>query len=629
MTSADEFNNVQSVAIVASTNGTNNTISVSVGTESFGDAVTIISGTANANKTYTFTGNATGKISIKLNDANKSVYVKSISITYVDGPELNKPEIAFPESSYTMNFGTELTVTATTNSDGKITYTSSDPEVAAVDAETGMVTAKKEGTVTITAEVEETETYAAASATCELMVVDPRTAPEFSFAEELYTVKLGQPVQIKATTNSTGIVTYASNNEAVAEIDAEGNITAKAEGEATITATIAGTNEFKPATATCLIKVVDPNKPAAVVTPMLFKEVTSTAQLIEGGQYIIVCKEDSVAMTAISSGKGESVAVTIEEDGSIKTISDDVVVYTISTDFVSNKGYFNLINVKDQKLGISSGTGTNITNETSTYDPAIEWMLNSNGRIVCKENTDGKRALLYSSSVKKFGHYAVSNIDKGYAVAQLYRLEATATINEKIGYTTYYTDEKYQLPEGLTAYAISEAQEAGAVVMTPAYEAGADVPANTALLLGGEAGTYGLPVLNKEVEAYGGENLLEGRRNADNVTNSTREDVLYYKLTLLNGENPGFYWGAADGAAFVMKSATTAYLAVSKSVAAANGFRLIMGEGDTTGIGSATTEAAAQNAAIYTLSGVRVNAANTAGLPKGIYIVNGKKLLVK
>ncbi len=229
----------------------------------------------------------------------------------------------------------------------------------------------------------------------------------------------------------------------------------------------------------------------------------------------------------------------------------------------------------------------------------------------------------------QFGHYANSNIGGNYAIVQLYRLEATATINEKIGYTTYYTDEKYQLPEGLTAYAVSEAQEAGAVVMTPAYEAGADVPANTALLLGGEAGTYGLPVLNKEVEAYGGENLLEGRRNADNVTNSAREDVLYYKLTLLNGENPGFYWGAADGAAFVMKSATTAYLAVPKSVAAANGFRLIMGEGDTTGIGSVTTEAAAQNAAIYTLSGVRVNAANTAGLPKGIYIVNGKTLLVK
>jgi len=541
LTSADEFNNVQSVAIVASTNGTNNTISVSVGTESFGDAVTIISGIANANKTYTFTGNATGKISIKLNDADKSVYVKSISITYVDGPELNKPEIAFPESSYTMNFGTELTVTATTNSDGKITYTSNDPEVAAVDAETGMVTAKKEGTVTITAEVEETETYAAASATCEL-------------------------------------------------------------------------------------KVVDPNKPAAVVTPMLFKEVTSTAQLIEGGQYIVVCKEKNVAMTTVSK-KGASVDVTVEEDGSIVTVPSSVVIYTMSNKNTTGD-YFNLINGDGKYLGI--GSSTNLATLTDSYDAKAQWKLDGNNGIACKSNvesTDTKRSILYKGT--QFGHYANSNIGGDYAIVQLYRLEATATINEKIGYTTYYTDEKYQLPEGLTAYAISEAQEAGAVVMTPAYEAGADVPANTALLLGGEAGTYGLPVLNKEVEAYGGENLLEGRRNADNVTNSAREDVLYYKLTLLNGENPGFYWGAADGAAFVMKSATTAYLAVPKSVAAANGFRLIMGEGDTTGIGSVTTEAAAQNAAIYTLSGVRVNAANTAGLPKGIYIVNGKTLLVK
>ena len=541
LTSADEFNNVQSVAIVASTNGTNNTISVSVGTESFGDAVTIISGIANANKTYTFTGNATGKISIKLNDADKSVYVKSISITYVDGPELNKPEIAFPESSYTMNFGTELTVTATTNSDGKITYTSNDPEVAAVDAETGMVTAKKEGTVTITAEVEETETYAAASATCEL-------------------------------------------------------------------------------------KVVDPNKPAAVVTPMLFKEVTSTAQLIEGGQYIVVCKEKNVAMTTVSK-KGASVDVTVEEDGSIVTVPSSVVIYTMSNKNTTGD-YFNLINGDGKYLGI--GSSTNLATLTDSYDAKAQWKLDGNNGIACKSNvesTDTKRSILYKGT--QFGHYANSNIGGDYAIVQLYRLEATATINEKIGYTTYYTDEKYQLPEGLTAYAISEAQEAGAVVMTPAYEAGADVPANTALLLGGEAGTYGLPVLNKEVEAYGGENLLEGRRNADNVTNSAREDVLYYKLTLLNGENPGFYWGAADGAAFVMKSATTAYLAVPKSVAAANGFRLIMGEGDTTGIGSVTTEAAAQNAAIYTLSGVRVNAANTAGLPRGIYIVNGKTLLVK
>lgn len=626
LTSADDFNNVQSVAIVASTNGSNNTISVSVGTESFGDAVTISSGTTNANKTYTFTGNATGKISIKLNDTNKSVYVKSISITY--GSELDKPEISISAPSHTMNVGTELTVAVTTNSDGKITYTSSDPEVATVDAETGVVTAKKEGTVTITAKVEETETYAAASATCELTVVDPRKAPEFSFAEEVYTVKLGQSVQIQATTNSTGVITYISSNEDVVEIDGAGNVTAKAEGETTITATIAETNEYKSTTATCLIKVVDPDKPATVVTPMVFKEVTSTDQMIEGGQYIVVCKANKAAMTTVSS-KGAAVNVTMEEDGSIKTVPSSVVIYTMSNKNVTG-GYFNLINGDGKYLGIGSGTDLAIL--TDSYNAKAQWKLDEENRIACKSNvesTSSKRSILYNGS--QFGHYANSNIGNSYAVAQLYRLEAVATINDKIGYTTYYTDEKYQMPEGLTGYAITEAQEAGAVVMTPAYEAGADVPANTALLIGGEAGTYGLPVLNKEVEAtYTEENLLEGRRTVDNVTNSVREDVLYYKLTLLNGENPGFYWGAADGAAFEMKSATTAYLAVPKAIASGvNGFRLIMGEDDTTGIGTAATAPAAQDAAVYTLSGVRVNAATTAGLPKGIYIVNGKKLLVK
>lgn len=527
-----------------------------------------------------------------------------------------------------MNVGTELTVAVTTNSDGKITYTSSDPEVATVDAETGVVTAKKEGTVTITAKVEETETYAAASATCELTVVDPRKAPEFSFAEEVYTVKLGQSVQIQATTNSTGVITYISSNEDVVEIDGAGNVTAKAEGETTITATIAETNEYKSTTATCLIKVVDPDKPATVVTPMVFKEVTSTDQMIEGGQYIVVCKANKAAMTTVSS-KGAAVNVTMEEDGSIKTVPSSVVIYTMSNKNVTG-GYFNLINGDGKYLGIGSGTDLAIL--TDSYNAKAQWKLDEENRIACKSNvesTSSKRSILYNGS--QFGHYANSNIGNSYAVAQLYRLEAVATINDKIGYTTYYTDEKYQMPEGLTGYAITEAQEAGAVVMTPAYEAGADVPANTALLIGGEAGTYGLPVLNKEVEAtYTEENLLEGRRTVDNVTNSVREDVLYYKLTLLNGENPGFYWGAADGAAFEMKSATTAYLAVPKAIASGvNGFRLIMGEDDTTGIGTAATAPAAQDAAVYTLSGVRVNAATTAGLPKGIYIVNGKKLLVK
>ncbi len=46
------------------------------------------------------------------------------------------------------------------------------------------------------------------------------------------------------------------------------------------------------------------------------------------------------------------------------------------------------------------------------------------------------------------------------------------------------------------------------------------------------------------------------------------------------------------------------------------------------GIAGVTTDTSAP-ATIYTIAGVRVNATTTDGLPKGLYIVNGKKVLVK
>lgn len=499
---------------------------------------------AKGNVTHTITNpqaNRYYKLTYNCPKASKNggLQISKVEYYYEAGPVLPTPELSFNASSYSMNVGGALTVSATTTSDAAITYSSSDPEVAAVEATTGAVIAKKEGKVIITANVAATETYAAASATCELTVVDP-------------------------------------------------------------------------------------NKPAEVVTPMSFKEVTSADQLIEGGQYIIVCKGQKMAMTTINK-KGSSVAIEIDEDGSIKSVPNEVTVYTMSTALVNNEGSYNFVDADGKKLGITSATGTDITiSATSTKDTKFDWVLDSSKRLVCKANTDGKRALLFNGS--QFGHYATSNLgSSGYYTVQLYRLEANASIYGKIGYTTYYTDKKYKLADGLTAYAITEAPVAGAVTMTKAYEAGQEVPANTALLLEGAAGAYGMPVLNKEVPAYEGDNMLEGRRNSENVTESTRENVLYYKLTLKD-EVPGFYWGADNGAPFLMKNPNTAYLAVPASMASAAGFRIIMD--GTTGIDTVTTPTQAGNA-IYTLAGVRVNAQSTKSLPKGIYIVNGKKMLVK
>lgn len=73
---------VNKIELILSTNGSGNTASVSVGGTAFGAAQTISSGTANANKTYTFTSETpcSGEIVITLNDKAKSVYFKGISI---------------------------------------------------------------------------------------------------------------------------------------------------------------------------------------------------------------------------------------------------------------------------------------------------------------------------------------------------------------------------------------------------------------------------------------------------------------------------------------------------------------------------------------------------------------------
>ena len=179
------------------------------------------------------------------------------------------------------------------------------------------------------------------------------------------------------------------------------------------------------------------------------------------------------------------------------------------------------------------------------------------------------------------------------------------------------------MPEGLTGYAVTKAENGHFITRKTAYEAGDTVPAKTPLLIIGQADSYYPAVVSGTgVEAYAGSNLLEGARDANGNTRSANDgNVNYYKLGLNAEKVPGFYWGGENGAAFKMTKATTAYLAVPKKlVEGANA--LFFDFGPETGINEIQTEQA--DKAIFDLSGRRVQKAT-----KGFYIVGGKKVLVK
>ena len=158
------------------------------------------------------------------------------------------------------------------------------------------------------------------------------------------------------------------------------------------------------------------------------------------------------------------------------------------------------------------------------------------------------------------------------------------------------------------------------------YVTGKVVPANTAVLIKAPEQEYTCSLSSDEVAVPTG-NLLKG--TLENAM-TEGENCVFYKLAYdQQGENLGFYWGAENGAAF-MNQAYKAYLALPQAQASEiNGF-LIDTDGGTTGV----TDIQAKNIKVdvYTLGGVLIRQQVEAvhaldGLQKGIYIVNGKKII--
>lgn len=143
--------------------------------------------------------------------ANKSI--KKLTVTYemVSG-DLLSANLAFPQAEYSADL--EKTFEApvlTKDTDAAATYTSSNPEVATVDAATGVVTLVAAGTTTITATTPETGKYRAGSASYTLNVLSSvKSLADFFALGENATAEVGFPLTV---TYQNGINTYATDGE--------------------------------------------------------------------------------------------------------------------------------------------------------------------------------------------------------------------------------------------------------------------------------------------------------------------------------------------------------------------------------------------------------------------------------
>ncbi len=148
-------------------------------------------------------------------------------------------------------------------------------------------------------------------------------------------------------------------------------------------------------------------------------------------------------------------------------------------------------------------------------------------------------------------------------IAYLPTITVSATCSDgTTKYATYCNENAFEVPAGLTISAVTINNQGKLELMNYTTV----VPANTGVLVAGDAGTYDIALSGESGEVKTG-NLLHPGGVTDEEMAELYPSCKYYKLALQkNGESyfantAGFYWGADNGGAFT-SGANKAYLAV-------------------------------------------------------------------
>lgn len=534
---------------------------------------------ATVDENGTVTGVGLGKANITAKFAGDDTY-KTSKASY-EIKVKGAPALSFPQTSYDIFANAPFTAPVLTKSpaDVVVTYSSSDDKVATVDASTGEVSIVGAGTAKITATSQVTDVYEVASASYDLVVT--KFTPELSFPQTSYTIEMGDAFSAPKLGGLPEGVTpvYTSSKEEVATVDeATGKVNIVGVGTTTITVTSPETGIYEGATASYVLTV---NRATTRKVTFDFANQVDVSNIEEDGVCLKFEKagsQNEPYWNASGHIRFYKLSVmTITANSNIKNVKFEFVGADKIKSAVTNPGNYaaNVWNFSDVK----AKTGT----------------LKNNG--------------------------SVAKIKKIIVTTELPTSVGTITIATPEGFGTYYNSNSYILPEGLTAFGYTKANTDGTLVKTDEFTGGDVVPANAALVVKGNTGDYECYATDKEAMKTLEGNLLKGVAAYKEIP--VESGKKRYVLTTVNGVL-GFYQTKSGN---IKVPANRAYLELTKAQAQAVSFFQL--DGETTGIENATATTKEAPKAIYTLSGVRLKATTTQGLPAGAYVVNGKVVIVK
>lgn len=432
-----------------------------------------------------------------------------------------------------------------------------------------------------------------------------KTQATLTFDSDAYSVNVGESLTVKATTNSSASVVYSSSDKTIATVDENtGEVQAgNKAGTVTITATVTENDKYTGATATCTVKVVDPGIVPDVVALVSEKDGIYYAMLNTTGN---------------SKNKLNASEATIL-NGKVITDRMDLCGWVVD----QSAGYIKDFN---DNMFVAHGSGnTDLVLQSNGF----KWEY-SDEMWTCVDEKNKQRAIGLNSSTNDdvtkyfFGTYLVNEI------AAKYPAPVVMPITE--GYHRNVTSGDYGticLP-----YAVAAEDMAGAEFFCIAGKVMKDGEPQSIVLEQVTNLEAGVPYIfsatsDKLIAAYSGKAVAVAEE-ANGLIGSFEGQDVAEGMYLISAQNKVQLCGKG-----CKISGNRAYIDMNEvpeySGEVGVNQRLISFE-DATGISETMVEGGLAD--VYTLSGVEVRhqvneSEATQGLPQGIYIVNGKKVVVK
>ena len=504
-----------------------------------------------------------------------------------------------------------VTPTLTNPNNVIVTYSSDNTSVAEVDASTGTVTiGNAVGTATITATFAGNDSFLAATAS--YTITTARADANISFSETSLTLTQGDEFTTPTFNNPnnlTGIV-FTSTYDAVVTISDAGVISlGNSTGTAIIKATYAQSVQYNAGEATCTI-TVNPSGVTPEPSATGYYEKVSSDSEVTTGNYLIVSDDNSVAFkTSLSSLDVTSNYISVD-------ITDNIIEVDETTE--ANEVY---IDVTDNSIKAANGKyigrTTAKSNGLTLYDSPQAHSIsisNGNATVTCQGTDNTTMYLKYNSDTnqKRFRYFTSSGTIQLYKKVAGQSPSSIDVYVSAAGFATYASNFDLDYAgSGLVAYKAVE--DNGDIK----FEEVTKVPAGAGVLLrasdGGGQNYAVSTTTSSETEDMEGNKFVRGTGAA--VASNDGEGNYNYILNVVNNEI-GFYRAAGNTVA-----SNRAYIHTTiNPTSGAIQFNF----DEATGIRSVDNGQLTMDNEIYNLNGQRV-----AQPTKGLYILNGKKVIIK